>query len=105
MILIPSSESNRMTFPKPKVFFGYNGEFITVVKDSVSSFGETVTPATTIEIKYVKNPALFSEIEGSQSPEIAAQLHLDIVEKAAELAMSSISPQRAGQQIQNNNQQ
>ena len=99
-------KSNRMTFPKPKIFFGHNGEFISVLKDSVSSFGAgALTASDLVEIKYVKNPDLFSGMEGSQSPKISAQLHLDIVEKASELAMSSISPQRAGQQIQNNNQQ
>src|SRR6056297_987691 len=34
-------QSNRMRFPKPKVFFGHKGEFITIVKDSDTAFGVT----------------------------------------------------------------
>jgi len=96
-------QSNRMRFPKPKVFFGHKGEFITIVKDSDTAFGVT-DDSSKVEIKYVKNPQLFSDIEGTTSPAISPQLHLDIVEKAAELTDTVLNPDSAGRKIQNNNQ-
>lgn len=103
-------QSSRMRFPKPKVFFGHEGEFITIVRDSYTIYatkdadGSTITDSQKVEIKYVKNPTSFSDMENTGSPAISPQLHLDIVEKAAELTATVLNPQAAAQEIQNNNQ-
>ena len=96
-------QSNRMTFPKPKIFFGHKDEFITVMLDKTSVFNKSVGNSELVEIKYVTMPRLFSQMEGSDSLNVSDQLALDLIEKASELVSTVLQPSRAAQQVQNNN--
>ena len=98
---ILTDDKNLTYFRNPKIMFGDENASIFIVP---SYYARIQASQTCLTFRYISIPERFKDMAEDEEPVISKLLHLDIVEKAAELISNTLNPSVAAQEIQNNNQ-
>jgi hypothetical protein len=98
---ILTDTTNKTYYRNPKILLGDAEGVIFIIPDYYTTIDISTKCMT---LRYISIPKKFEDMWDTEEPVVSDLLHLDIVEKAAELMSSTLNPGAAAQEIQNNNQ-